>query len=540
MNPWQTSEDQHLEFHFFLHKAGHTIRVMKIRYRISTLVIILTVAIILLINLSYVRILTRAADELIARYLRGQMTSILVDVPPEDEIDWDDMQSQTDRALRESEDLLYIAVYNADNNEIRLMSINIARIQSLTDNGVAVRSSEIAEGLGRGDLDIREAREIDILAQSDPPTTSLRVVIGYTFPISGQMSSFILWIALILVLVFTAVAVVGSFFLAGGITRPIRRLVSAMQSVSEGKLDTIVRVRSRDEVGLLARVFNKMTYQLREKTEELEQLNRTLEERVQLGVAELRSRDEVEKQRLTREIQRARDVQMGLLPQRPPDTPGFDIWGICLPANEVGGDFFDYLSLGADRMCIALGDVSGKGMKGAMNAVMTYAMLHTQTQMHNSASTIISELNVALSSRLQEATFTALSLGIIDIKSKEIQLCNAGNPYPILLRQDKASLLELSGMPLGIISEIEHDEAQLALAPGDVLILYSDGIPEAMSPDNRVYSMDTLRELVETFEAGLSAQAVVEGILHNVKEFVGDSPRSDDVTIVAVRVHGAS
>ena len=145
-----------------------------------------------------------------------------------------------------------------------------------------------------------------------------------------------------------------------------------------------------------------------------------------------------------------------------------------------------------------------------------------------------------MSSRLEEATFTALSLGIIDTRLKEIQLCNAGNPYPILLRQGTASLLELSGMPLGILSEIEYDETQLALTPGDVLVLYSDGIPEAMSPDNRVYSMDTLRELVETFEAGLSAQAVVEGILHNVKEFVGDSPRSDDVTIVAVRVHGAS
>ena len=182
---------------------------MKIRYKISTLVIILTVAIILLINLSYVKILTCAADELIARYLRRQMTSILVNVPPEDEIDWGDMQSQADRALSESEDLLYIAVYNADNNEIRLMSINVERIRSLTDDGTVVRSSEIVEGLGRGDLDIKEAREIDILAQSDPPSTSLRVVIGYTFPISGQMSSFILWIALILVVVFTVLEEAG-------------------------------------------------------------------------------------------------------------------------------------------------------------------------------------------------------------------------------------------------------------------------------------------------------------------------------------------
>ena len=95
-------------------------------------------------------------------------------------------------------------------------------------------------------------------------------------------------------------------------------------------------------------------------------------------------------------------------------------------------------------------------------------------------------------------------------------------------------------MPLGILSEIEYDETQLALTPGDVLVLYSDGIPEAMSPDDRAYSMDTLRELIETFEAGLGARAMVEGILQNVRDFVGDSPQSDDVTIVVVRVHGAA
>jgi sigma-B regulation protein RsbU (phosphoserine phosphatase) len=309
-----------------------------------------------------------------------------------------------------------------------------------------------------------------------------------------------------------------------------------MQNVSEGDLDVAVRVHSRDEVGQLAKVFNRMVYQLKEKTSELEHLNRTLEERVERGVAELRQRDEAEKQRLTGEIQRAREVQMGLFPQSPPETAGFDIWGVCRPANEVGGDFFDYLQLGADRLCVALGDVSGKGMKGAMNALMAYGMLHAQTRTHNSAATIISELNAALSARFEETTFTTLSLGIIDARAKEIQLCNAGNPYPILLREGKVSLLELSGMPLGIISEIEYDETRLRLAPGDVLVLYSDGISEAMTSDERMYGMETLRELVETSQSSASAQTIVEAILQDVRKFVGDFPQSDDMTVIAVRV----
>jgi sigma-B regulation protein RsbU (phosphoserine phosphatase) len=176
-------------------------------------------------------------------------------------------------------------------------------------------------------------------------------------------------------------------------------------------------------------------------------------------------------------------------------------------------------------------------MRGAMNAVMAHGMLHTQTRAYDSAATIISELNASLSARLEETTFTALSLGIIDISSRKIQLCNAGNPYPILLREGKASLLELSGMPLGIISDIEYDEMQLALMPGDILILYSDGISEATRSDERMYGMDRLKALAGSFGPGMDAQAVVERILQNVRRFVGDYPQSDDVTLIALRVY---
>ncbi len=497
---------------------------MKIRYKISTLMILLTVVIILLINFSYVRIVTWATDDFITRYLPPQITSAFLDVPSEDEIDWDDMQVQIDRALEEFDDLLYIAIYSTDTNEPRLIRTQVG-LQNVMDE------------LRKGDVDIKDARKVEILPQSDSQSASLRIVIGYIFPILDEMRSFIIGAALILILIFTIVAVIGSFFLAGGITKPIRKLVSAMQEASEGNLNIAVRVRSRDEVGQLAKVFNKMMYQLNEKTSELEHFAHTLEERVEREVAERRRRDEAEKQRLIREIQHAREVQMGLFPKSPPQIEGLDIWGVCYPAREVGGDFFDYLPLDENKSCIALGDVSGKGMRGAMNAVMAYGMLHAQARSFSSAATIISELNAALFTRMEETTFTTLSLGIIDVQAREIQLCNAGNPYPILLREGKASLLELSGMPLGIIPEIDYDEERLALIPGDVLVLYSDGISEAMTADDRMYGMDTLRKLIGTFPPGLSAQSVVERILQDVRRFVGDYPQSDDMTIIAARVY---
>ena len=499
--------------------------------------ILLTVVIILLINFSYVRIVTWAVDDFITRYLPPQITSAFLDVPSEDYIDWEDMQTQIDRALEEFDDLLYVAVYNAETNEPRLIRTNRDRILSILGGEESQESLQtVMDGLRKGDVDIRDARKVEILPQSDTPSASLRVVIGYIFPILDEMRSFIIGSALILILIFTVIAILASFFLAGGITKPVRKLASAMQEASEGNLDIAVRVRSRDEVGQLARMFNKTMYQLHEKTSELENFAHTMEERVEREVAERRRRDEAEKQQLIGEIQRAREVQMGLFPQSPPKIEGLDIWGVCHPAREVGGDFFDYLTLDENKSCIALGDVSGKGLKGAMNAVMAYGMLHSQARSFSTAATTISELNAVLSSRMEETTFTTLSLGIIDVQTREIQLCNAGNPYPILLRDGKASLLELSGMPLGIIPEIDYDEERLELIPGDILIIYSDGISEAMTADDRMYGMSVLRNLVETFELGISAQSVVERILQDVRKFVGDYPQSDDMTIVALRV----
>ena len=497
----------------------------------------LTVAIILLINFTYVRTVTWATDRYITRFLPHQITGDFLDVPTEDDIDWDDMKAQLDGALEEFDDLLYIAVYGTDTHEARLVSMNLDRLLPLLDGNIEQKSPQsIISALNSGEATIKDARTVEFSAKPEAP----RIVVGYIFPMLSQIHSFIIWMALILILIFTAIAILASFLLAGGITRSIRALVSAMQEASEGNLDTVVKVRSRDEISWLAKVFNTMMYQLRERTSELEQLNRTLEERVQQEVAERRKRDEAETQRLMGEIQRAREVQMGLFPESSLQLAGLDIWGVCHPANEVGGDFFDYLSLSKGKWCLALGDVSGKGMKGAMNAVMAHGMLHSQTRAYSSAAGTITELNAALSTRFEESTFTTLSLGIIDVKAREIQLCNAGNPYPVLLREGKAALLELSGMPLGIISEIEYDETVLTFAPGDVLIFYSDGISEATTPDERMYGMDSLRELVESFPPELNAQAMVERILQEVRKFVGDFPQSDDMTIIALRVQAAS
>lgn len=307
----------------------------------------------------------------------------------------------------------------------------------------------------------------------------------------------------------------------------------AVEALSLSLVEALMRKRRDSE---LSEYREQLEKKVEARTKELEQLNRTLQDRVQQAVSELRMRDEAEKHRLINEIEQAREVQTSLFPQSPPKFAGLDIWGVCYPAYEVGGDFFDYLPIGSDKLCLVLGDVAGKGMKGAMTAAMAHGMLHAEARASDSLSIIVSELNAVLSSRLDKATFTALSLAVIDMQSRELRICNAGNPYPIRLRKGQSALLELSGMPLGIMSEIEYDETHLTIMPGDVIILYSDGVTEAITSDDRIYGMDTLRDMIGTLQPNLSAQSIVEKVIESVKEFAGNRPQSDDITVIAVRI----
>ena len=286
----------------------------------------------------------------------------------------------------------------------------------------------------------------------------------------------------------------------------------------------------------LAEQREQLEERVEERTRELAQLSSTLQDRVDQTVSELRKRDEAERQRMIREIDQAREVQTGLFPQLSPQVAGLDIWGVCHPAYEVGGDFFDYLTVGPDKLCIALGDVAGKGMRGAMTAAIAHGMLHAEARASDSLPTIISELNADLFARLDNAAFIALSLAVIDTQSRKLRLCNTGNPYPIRLRRGQPSLLELGGIPLGIMPEIEYDETHLTLTPGDIVILYSDGVTEAIGSGDRVYGMDALRDLISTLQPNLSAQSMVEKIIESVRAFAGDRPQSDDMTVIAICV----
>jgi len=255
----------------------------------------------------------------------------------------------------------------------------------------------------------------------------------------------------------------------------------------------------------------------------------------------IRERREIsrEQTRLNTELRAAREMQMGLMPKEDPVLAGFDISGICLPANEVGGDFFDYVWLDSKKtkLGIAVADVSGKAMKAAITAVMTSGMIYREVGQNESPKSIMRKINKPMYAKLDSRMFTALSFALIDTKKKELRFSNAGQAYPVLKRGKEVTPLEVKGarLPLGVKEDVPYGEMVVKLKKGDTVIFYTDGIPEAKNEKDEFYGFDRFKALAGGIE-GASAKGIRDRILEDVKSFTGKSPQYDDMTVVVVRV----
>ncbi len=242
-----------------------------------------------------------------------------------------------------------------------------------------------------------------------------------------------------------------------------------------------------------------------------------------------------------RELQDAREVQMFLLPETAPPVEGIEIAGKCVPANTVGGDFFDYLE-GKDKTQIALviADVTGKAMKGAMNAAMTDGILRAMAKEEFTPASLMTKLNDVLKDRTQSHMYVTMQIGVIDTDTSLLTLANAGHhALPILLRNGQIKTLTLTGFPLGMMpGEIRYDEEQFQLASGDVLVLMTDGITEAQDGKGKPYSESgRLQETISGFTGDMSAQAMVDAIIADAMDFGdGRDTRDDDMTVVVAKV----
>ena len=251
---------------------------------------------------------------------------------------------------------------------------------------------------------------------------------------------------------------------------------------------------------------------------------------------EVREREETEMQRIRAELSEAQNIQMALLPTEAPDTKGFDVAGMSVPATQVGGDFYDYLTVANGQIAIAVADAAGKGLRGAMNAVLTNGMLYEVSRFKSEADVILTDLNSGLSPRMYGPSFIALNLAILDENTKRIDYANGGQPYPILKRGADIIEIESSDLPLGSMKTVEYESVAFDLNEGDILIFHTDGLIEALNTNEEMYGTERLKESVSKIPDSFTAAEVIESIVEDVHNYVGEAEQYDDMTIVTIKI----
>jgi serine phosphatase RsbU (regulator of sigma subunit) len=258
-----------------------------------------------------------------------------------------------------------------------------------------------------------------------------------------------------------------------------------------------------------------------------------------------RSLTRSERDRLQADFSVARRAQMGMLPTAPPVIPGFTIAASCEPALEVGGDLFDFLEFPGGQLGLCVADVSGKGVPAALYMTLTKGMLTSAQLRPPDLEVIASRLNRFLAETGKRRTFVTMSLGLLDARQRRFRHFRAGHNPPLLFRAATRAcqFLQPSGLGLGITAgraferNLQVDEVQLE--PGDVLVLYSDGLTECMNPLNEEFGEDRLQDVVSRF-AHRNALGIEHEILREARQFRGAADPHDDLTVMVLRAESTT
>jgi sigma-B regulation protein RsbU (phosphoserine phosphatase) len=241
---------------------------------------------------------------------------------------------------------------------------------------------------------------------------------------------------------------------------------------------------------------------------------------------------------MRREVELARGIQMDLIPDTPPRLPGYEIAGRTLPAQSVGGDYLDYFMLESGRLALCLGDVSGKGIPASLLMANLQATLRGQSQLHTETHDTVSWANRLLYRSTSPEKFATLFYAVLDPARHELSYCNAGHERPLLLAgaagREPPRILVEGGLMLGVMSEFEYPSGLVTLAPGDLLVVYSDGVTDALDASGWAFGMDALVARLQEVR-GESPEVVVDAVVDAVRAHAAGAAQLDDITLLALR-----
>ena len=278
---------------------------------------------------------------------------------------------------------------------------------------------------------------------------------------------------------------------------------------------------------LVILVFGVIWFLYIETKERLERRNAELQRSVELGAARLEMQEQ--------ELERAREIQQSLLPKDIPQLPGFEIAAAWRPARIVGGDYFDVMRLGENRLAICIADVVGKGVSAALLMANVQATVRAFAHDSESPAGLCSRINSVLCGNIATEKFVTFFYGVLDAARRTLQYCDAGHPPPMLVSSDSIRQLAVDGAVLGVFPTWKYEDSTISLSPGDRLLLFTDGITEASGPDGREFGEDKIAALAKANRAS-SASELNSRVLTRASDFCGGQFQ-DDATLLVIAVN---
>ncbi len=263
----------------------------------------------------------------------------------------------------------------------------------------------------------------------------------------------------------------------------------------------------------------------------------TLAAQVAIAIENARLYEEIARQerRLERDLALAHALQLRLLPQTLPKLNNLEVAARFVPARAIGGDLYDFLSYSLSRTAIVVGDVSGKGAPAAIYAALVSGILRSHCAAEPSPAEMLSAVNLSLGERPIEAQFVSIIYALWDDVQRNLQISSSGLPRPIYCHDGKLERVEATGLPLGLFGEADFEELSFNPRPGDLFVLFSDGILDARNRDGELFGRERLEKVVSKVASG-SAQEVVDAIFSAMGEHAAGVEAFDDATVVALKV----
>ena len=329
----------------------------------------------------------------------------------------------------------------------------------------------------------------------------------------------------LLFLVIEGAALAMGWALARSITGSVHALFQGTERLRLGDLGHRIPIRSRDQLGELAESFNAMSANIETLLEQA-----------------------AEKRRLEEELRIAREIQMSLLPRQAAPMAGLALAALCVPAREVGGDYYDFFALGPRRLGLLVADVAGKGTSAALYMAELKGLMLSLSQIHESPRQLLIEVNRIIAANLDSRSFITMTYAVVDLERRTLTYARAGHTplvHRTALLPPQARLVAPSGMVVGLqLDGLEHrfaellEEVTVPLLDGDVFLLYTDGLSEAMNAEGDLFSEERLRVLVEE-HGGLGSDGLRERIVRDVEAHVATADPHDDMTLIVLTIDGA-